>query len=225
MKPAAIITAASPGQLVNTYHRCAQAAAAQAVAYAILCGLELQKIREQVAAPGKRNDLPNAGGGGWENWVAENCEFSTETARKYMACAEGVKGRLAQERVSKSLGMIIDVAPSSLDEGQRETLIRSVSKVTKGETLQQLYLDFGITKANPQANLRNGGATHSKGSRSKRNLDVEEAQALATRILIDLAKFLQGGNHQHLPLPDLRHFDEQLLSARETLRPFLKTKP
>lgn len=218
----------APGEVINTYHRCAQAAAAQAVAYAILCGLELQKIREQVASKGGRpKNSPTQIGefsGGWENWIADNCDFSTETARKYMAVAEGVKGRLAQARVSKELGLIVDVAPSSLDQAQRDTLIKSVSKVTQGETLQQLYLDFGITKGDPHANLRNGGATHTKGSKSKRNLSLEDAQEEATSILISLAKFLQGGNHQHLPRPDLEHFDQQLLSARETLRPFLKTK-
>jgi hypothetical protein len=221
---AEVVTDAHAGEsLVNTFHRCAQTAAAQATAYAILCGLELQRTRAEIAAPGKRSDLRHPGGGGWQDWVAENCNFSLTTAKKYMAVAEGVKGRLAQSNLSKSLAAIIDTAPSALGEDQRQSLIQSVAKVTHGDSLRDLYMDFGITKANPHQNLRKGGATHTKGSKSSRNLDAEDAQEYATRILIDLAKFIQGGNHQHLSHADLDHFDQQLLSARQTIRPLLKS--
>jgi len=210
------------GALHNHFHRCAQAAAAQATGYAILCGLELQRIRAEIAAPGKRSDLPNARGGGWEKWVQDNCEFGAETARKYMAVAEGVKGRLAQEKVSKSILGLIDIAPSALADNDRASLLKSVSKITEGQTLQQLYLDFGICKADPRANLRKGGATHTKGRGASKNVDAQIAHDTAAELLQGLAKFIQGGQHQLLEIADLQHLDDQLLAAREAFKPLLK---
>jgi hypothetical protein len=210
--------------LHNQYHRCAQAAAGMATGYAILCGLELQKIRAEVAKPGKRSDLTHAGAGGWEAWVESNCEFSIRTAQKYMAVAEGVKGKILQTELSKSLAIMCNVAPSALTDGNREKLLKSVSKVTEGQTLQQLYMDFGITKADPRANLKKGGATHTKGRGPSKNVDAQLAHDEAADILQRLAKWLQSGQHQLLNLSDLKHLDDQLLDARETIKPFLKAK-
>jgi hypothetical protein len=212
--------------LHNLYHRCAQTAAAQATAYAILCGLELQRIRSEVSSKGGRpKKLPTALSGvsdGWEKWVEDNCDFSAKTAQRYIAVADGVKGRLAQSTASRTLAAIVDIAPSSLNEAQRATLLKSVSKVTEGQTLQQLYLDFGITKADPRANLRKGGATHTNGRPPAKNLDAEVAEAEAVEILTRLAKWIQQGQHQLLDKKSLVHLDQQLLAARETFRPYVK---
>lgn len=211
--------------LHNLYHRCAQTAAAQATGYAILCGLELSRIRMALAKPGGRpKKLPDVDRGvsvGWEDWVKSNCEFGTDTARKYIAVSEGVKGKLAQIGVARSLGGLLDLAPSAMDAAGRDQLLKTVSKVTDGQSLSQLYLDFGITKKNPNDNLRKGGATHHNG-RPSINYDVEDSEAEGADILHRLAKWLTQGRHQILPVPMLRHMDEQLLAARETLRPFLK---
>lgn len=208
--------------LHNLYHRCAQTAAAQATGYAILCGLELQRIKAEVSKPGKRSDLQTALSGGWEKWVEENCDFSSKTALRYIAVADGIKGRLAQVGMAGKLSNLVDVAPSSLDQTQRETLLKSVSRVSKGQSLQQLYMDFGIIKADPRANLRNGGATHTNGRPPTKNLDAEFAHDEAVEILTRLAKFCQSGQHQLLQKPDLAHLDQQLLAARETFRPYVK---
>lgn len=208
--------------LHNQYHRCAQAAAGMATGYAILCGLELQKIRSEVAKPGKRSDLTTALSGGWESWVEENCEFSIKTAQRYMAVAEGIKGRLLQTELSKSLAIMCNVAPSALTDGNRAKLLKSVSKVTEGQTLQQLYMDFGITKADPRANLKKGGATHTKGRRSTASLNEEEAREMINEVIEKLAKWLNAGHHQLLPIKDVDHLDQQLVHAREIIKPFLK---
>jgi hypothetical protein len=136
--------------LHNLYHRCAHTAAAQATGYAILCGLELQKIRVELSKPGKRTDLNLTAHvrGGWESWVETNCEFSIDTALRYIAVANGVKGRLAQVTASRALLGCIDCQPSAMNETQRGKLLQAVGKVTEGETLRQLYLDFGIIKDN-----------------------------------------------------------------------------
>lgn len=210
--------------LHNHYHRCAQTAAAQATGYAILCGLELQKIRMEMSKPGKRNDLNlgNRGSQGWDQWVEANCEFSKRTADKYIAVAEGVKGRLARTTTSRNLLGCIDCAPSALDEKQRDTLLKSVGKVTEGETLRQLYLDFGIVKANPNDNLRKGGATHHNGRPNPRDLSAEDAMLRANQIVKLLAEWVGNCQHQKLPKADLALFDQHLLAARETLRPYVK---
>lgn len=212
--------------LHNHYHHCAQAAAAQATGYAILCGLELQRIRAEVASKGGRpKNSPTQIGefsGGWEAWVKANCEFSSETARKYMAVSEGIKSRLQQVGMAKSLAGLIDFAPSSLADGDRAKLLKSVSKVTEGQTLQQLYMDFGITKKDPRQNLKKGGATHTKGRGNVANLDEEDARAMCNEFLRAMSSWLHAGHHQVLPRKDIQHLDQQLLAAREMLAPFLK---
>jgi hypothetical protein len=215
-------TLAAPG-LHNHYHRCAQTAAAQAAQYAVLCGLELQKVRDQLAKPGKRNDnLPEALRGGWESWVKANCDFSPDSARNYMRVAEGIKGKALRECSTPEAIALLDLAPSAMPKAQRENLLKSVSKLTDGQTLQQLYMDFGITKADPRANLRKGGATHNNGRPPAKNLYSEVAHAEAVEILKRLAKFCQTGQHQLLVKADLAHFDQQLLAARETFKPYVK---
>lgn len=207
--------------LHNLYHRCAQTAAAQATGYAILCGLELARIRSEISRPGKRSDLATHVSSGWEKWVEENCEFNIRTAQRYMAVAEGVKGRIAQATASRHLTNILDLAPSALAGAQREQLLKTVSKVTEGATLTQLYLDFGITKANPRDNLRKGGATHHQG-RTMKDINAEDAQAEACILMSALAKWIHAGRHQIVPKDFLRQMDDQLLAARETLKPLLK---
>lgn len=208
--------------LHNQFHRCAQAAAAQATGYAILCGLELQRIRAEVAKPGKRSDLPTALSGGWESWVEANCEFSIKTAQRYMAVAEGVKGRLAQEKVSKSILGLIDTAPSALADNDRASLLKSVSKITEGQTLQQLYLDFGICKADPRSNLKKGGATHSKGRGPSKNVDAQIAHEEIADIIVRLGKWISTGQHQLIEAKDLQDLDDSMVHVRETIKPLLK---
>lgn len=216
---------ALPEPLHNLYHRCAQTAAAQATGYAILCGLELQRIRVEMSSKGgrpKKLQTPLSGvSEGWESWVKANCEFSAKTALRYIEVAEGVKGRIAQVSAARNLGGMLDLAPSAMDAGQREKLLQTVSKVTAGQTLQQLYLDFGITKSDPHANLRKGGATHHNG-RPSVNWEAEACEVEAVEIMTRLSKWLSHGRHQVIALDALRHMDELLLAARETLRPFLK---
>lgn len=202
--------------LHNHYHRCAQVAAAQATGYAILCGLELKKIRAKLAKPGKRSDLDHSGGRGWKEWVKENCEYGHTTAMKYIAVADGVSARIGSK-----LDGLMDLAPSELNEKQHEKLLKTVSKSTQGQTLQQLYLDFGIVKANPNDNLKKGGKTHTKG-RPGKDVDKELAKEQAADLSHRLARFLQDGDHQLLTKRDLADFDDALLAARETIKPFRK---
>jgi len=217
LPPESGLSTATAEALHNQYHRCAQAAAAQATGYAILCGLELKQIRKKLAKPGKRSDLSHSSGGGWAGWVKDNCEFGAETARKYIAVADGVSGRIGAK-----LDGLMELAPSAMDTDQHQKLLKTVSKSTQGQSLQQLYLDFGIIKANPTDNLRKGGATHTKGRGNTADLDEQDARALANEFIHLMAKWLNDGHHQHLPRKDVEHLDQQLLAARETLKPFLK---
>lgn len=222
------LSTAPAAALHNQFHRCAQAAAAQATGYAILCGMELQRIRSEISLgqgrPKKTDTHVTVYSEGWEKWVETNCEFGLTTAKKYIAVAEGVKGRLAQEKISKSILGLIDIAPSALADNDRATLLESVSKVTEGQTLQQLYMDFGITKKDPRDNLRKGGATHHNGRPPSKNVDADIAHDSAVEFLSLMAKWLMQGQHQLIEFNDLKHLDDQLLSAREIIKPFLKPK-
>lgn len=197
--------------LHNYYHRSAQAAAAQAAHFAVLCGLELARLKVELS------HVTN-----WQQWVGANCEFSYETGQRYIRVAEGIKGKALKSAQSAEAIALLETAPSKLDSKGRATLVQTVGKVTEGDTLRQLYLDFGIIKATPKDNLKRGGATHTRGSKPTRDLDAEDAEATVSDLLTSLARWFQSGSHTHLTKAKLQTLDQQLVAARETLAPFIK---
>lgn len=128
-------------------HASATASAAQMAIAAAKCGLELKALKKE------------AGHGTWENFFADNFEshgLTLRTAQKYMALADGLKGR-ALKNESGSFLKLLECAPSELKPAEQEKLTKAVGKVTDGKTLSELYQDFGIVKK-PQGSGAKGGA-------------------------------------------------------------------
>lgn len=117
---------------INKYHTLSREAAQDAVSFAVMAGLELSAAKASI------------GHGNFLNWIAKNCEFSDETARRYMQLSDRMLESGAMKAVIKELP-----AGQVQTAGDRKALLAAIKEMTDGHTLQQLYFDFGIMKAKP----------------------------------------------------------------------------
>jgi hypothetical protein len=123
-------------QSIRDHHFAVHTSMAQAAMHAVLCGFELMAAKKDV------------GHGGFEEWIEQNCPFCLRTARNYIQCAERKYKQIAE--VKEVSDFAIGVAPSMLDDPQRQRLIEAVKDSTDGITIQQMYLDLGVTKPPPK---------------------------------------------------------------------------
>jgi len=133
------------------FHEMASTSAAQMAIAAAKCGLELKAIKKDL------------GHGAFEQWFGAHLDrdgFRLRTAQKYMALADGLKGKVIKNAPGAFLELL-DSAPSKLSEQQQRSLTKAVSKMTDGATLTELYRDFGIAKK-PQGSGATGGKKDSK---------------------------------------------------------------
>jgi hypothetical protein len=141
----------------NRYHRAARSSAAMAIVYAAMAGRELIEKRKGIKH------------GGWLKWVEKNCEFSDCTAWRYMSLAEQLKGKIVgvidkscsvQDLIGRTkfeaIIQLLDRPPSELLPAETEKLLADIRAATEGQTLRQLYFDFGL--ATPPKPV--GGANH-----------------------------------------------------------------
>lgn len=138
----------------NYFHRAAMLSTAQAACFLVLAGAELQRQKKAMQR------------GQWEPWVEANCEFSIDSAQRYMALANGVRNRALKGALGgedADFMALLATPGHQLDDAQQRTLLQAVHKLTDGETVQQLYLDFGITKK-PK---RKGGGDGAKGDKGE----------------------------------------------------------
>lgn len=132
------------------FHQLAQASAAQMAVAAAKCGLELAALKKEI------------GHGGWEEFFAKHFAkhgLQLRTAQKYMALAEGLKGK-ALKNEARSYLPLLECAPSELKKADQEKLTKAVAKMTDGATLSELYQEMGIVKK-PQGAGAKGGNTRS----------------------------------------------------------------
>jgi len=127
----------------NQYHRNGMAATAQAACWFVLTGLELMDRKKALKH------------GGWEKWVEENCEYSPRTARNYMVLAEGVKRRSSNRKHVSDLALL-NTPPAALTPNEFKTLLKTVNELTDGNTIRELYLEYGIIKK-PKLDDEGGG--------------------------------------------------------------------
>ncbi len=141
----------------NSYHNLSRAAAQDAVAYAVMAGMELAAAKAQI---------PH---GSFLPWIEKHCEFSQQTANNYM--------RLAEKMVA--CGAFRAVVPHLTDgqvqsAGDRKALLAAIRETADGATLQQLYFDFGILK--PRGDVLLGGAREGAGRPTKAEQTEREAR-------------------------------------------------
>lgn len=132
------------------HHQTATSAAAQMAVAAALCGIELKTLKKEL------------GHGEWEDFFAKHFAphgLSDRTSRRYMALADGLKGKLLKSATVADL-KLLDTAPSELPKADQVALTNLIKKSTDGKTISDLYSDFGITKK-PQGSGARGGDTTS----------------------------------------------------------------
>lgn len=115
-----------------------------AIVYAAMAGRELIEQRKKIKH------------GGWEKWVDKNCEFNAVTAWRYMDVAKQIGEKIeifnalkisdsgTQEQTQDALVRLLQRPPSELLPEETEKLLTDIRKATEGQTLRQLYFDFGL---------------------------------------------------------------------------------
>lgn len=132
-------------------HQIVMASASQMAVAAAKAGLEFKALKKEI------------GHGGWEEFYAKHFEahVTLRTAQKYMALADGLKGKVLKNESGGSFLKLLDSAPSALSEKEQATLTKAVAKAMDGKQLSELYQDMGIVKK-PQGSGAKGGDTSSK---------------------------------------------------------------
>jgi hypothetical protein len=213
----------------NRYHRAAKSSAAMAIVYAAMAGRELTEVRKKI---------PH---GEWEKWVEENCEFNTVTAWRYTELAARLSKQLqifkhlkicsksidnkgdtqAKNEGRESLCRLLDRPPSELLPEDTEKLLAELRKATKGETLHQLYWDFGLVSIDKR---RGGAREHPKvelpAGETQAHLNaVDVWTEIMNRIHVEITSYQ---SLQNLTLPELKDISERLLSARRAVEDLIK---
>lgn len=191
MKPGAAIP------LHNLYHRKAALLAAQGVGFLVMAGLQLEAEKK------------DAGHGNWDSWVKKNCDYDIRTAQRYMALAEGVKGR-ALKNDSVSFFKLLESTPSELTPAQQEKLLAAVNKLTDGETLASIYEGFGILKLKAGAGLKGKKRKHTASGG-----DVNDAAEVAKDLWEPHITFLETDGLDSRSWKDLPQ--KELNRLRETI--------
>lgn len=129
-------------------HQIVLASAAQMAVAAAKAGLEFKAIKKTL------------GHSNWEPFFQHHFakSITLRTAQRYMALADGLKGKALKNDTGVSFLPLLEQAPSKLSEKDQEKLTKAVSKMTDGATLSELYQDFGIVKK-PQGAGAKGGNT------------------------------------------------------------------
>lgn len=141
----------------NNYHNLSRAAAQDAVAYAVMAGMELASAKAQI---------PH---GSFLPWIEKHCEFNERTAQNYM--------RLAEKMVaSGSFRLVVPQLTNGQVQsaGDRKALLAAIRETADGATLQQLYFDYGILKDRSGVVL--GGSREGAGRPTKAEQTEREAR-------------------------------------------------
>lgn len=136
-----LVKAEAEVPLWNLCFRRAKLLAAQTVANLVVAGLQLKAEKKKLRQ------------GEWEPFVQTRCEFTARSAHRFIGLGEGVKARLLKSDTVSDL-KLLETAPADLSPADQATLLAAVSKITDGETITELYRDFGIVKLPQGAGLR-----------------------------------------------------------------------
>ena len=198
-------------------------AIAQGACWLVLAGNALLEEKKKV------------GHGGWDLWVAENCEFNLRTAQRYIALAIGVKNKALQHNI-KDTSELIPLLRTPVDElspKNQEHLLYLVHKLTDGQTVQQLYMDFGITKA-PQGSGAKGGHHPALGNGEAELPDPNSMEEKAKLMIIPTYNklveefYYKTPNNlpqwSYLPRKELESIDATLMDMRNEIKAVLQGK-
>ena len=127
----------------------------------ILCGLELEHIKDSRKAKGEPlsqsgSPLP------WKQWVSEHCEFSHKTATKYIKSVKCARAGMLEDFDPEN---IPETAPSLMSSDELKDACTSLANALQGYgSRRQLYLALDIIKT-PQKNTMLENRTDNKGTK------------------------------------------------------------
>lgn len=212
---------------INRYHNSAISAAdearskaEQASHFALLAGTLLEDLRQSTPHGGweslfSPSDLtPN------RNQIGEwfGFEFSSRTALKYIEVAKRI--RLGQSMTLKAQKHLATIASApALDEEAREFL----NKLTKGQTLRQLYLDLDIITAKPKAEKEDKPAPQkSRIPKSTDQIKLEDAREWLDGWKNSFESQLKSGGVDDLDGEGLLSLKEFISTVRDRINNRLK---
>lgn len=167
---------------INNYHNLSRQAAEDAVSYAVMAGLELAAVKAEIAY------------GQFMLWVEKHCEFSQMTATRYMQLAE----RMVESHEMKAA--LLQLPGGQVQTaGDRKALMAAIRETADGETLRQLYFEFGILK--PKDSKPLGGAREGAGRPTTSETEAlrkQCADADCDDIEMRLSKYVLGKGWQYL---------------------------
>lgn len=157
----------------RTFHQMAKVAAAQSVAFMILCGHELNRLHKELgferggARRGEAFQSANVCTLKFEDMAEQFAGVSRRTAYNYRQMASEARKRIPLLNADELLSTPLALLP----EPRQENLLKAVHKATDGKTAQQLMWDWGLATGAPHARGRKPG----DGGRPNRgNLSVAE---------------------------------------------------
>ena len=203
---------------IRDYHRLAMNGANQTVAAAIFAGLELLSVQQMLKAA---KDAPPVIFLQWFEQNENQLGFSLSTKDRYMRLASGIKPKL--KAAHPELDRLLSLAPSQMNDAQALTLMKALHKSVDGESLTELYEDFGIVKERrtPTRTLRAGdGAPPPMDVPIEQQVE-EQLELFATHIDA-MHKTVKLGNDEvllatHWPAPKLDTAIEMLKRTLATL--------
>ena len=173
------------------------------VAAQVMEGFALLKLRKasQVRA-GRPAKLPHdVVIKSWSELVAECAGISDETARRWMAMAEGIKARWKKLAPQARLRALMSVPPTQWTDADTKLIEDSLHKVSDGATQLEFMRELGLAKK-PQG----AGATGGLGSVAGKKIGIAEQAALlkeqATSQWKAIEKMLSAYQDKFTLLPD-----------------------
>jgi len=161
------------------------------VASQVMAGFGLIEMRKQFNSQGKRADLATSPHDvaklGWQETVEKEVGISDETARRWIAMAEGIKARWKKLAPQKRLMELMSVSPNQWTDDDTKLITDSLHKVADGSTQLEFMRELGLAKL-PQG----AGATGGKGGAKKKLNLAEEAELRTIQARMEWAAIEQG---------------------------------
>lgn len=129
----AVVSLADRSARIRAYHDgCKRSAVGQAI-YAVLCGLELNAAKDELAH------------GKFIAWREKNhSDISKSTAANYMNLAEAISTK--SPTIGNFVAEPLQLTNGELPADQQNELLAALRDCTKGTTLTELFREFGIIK-------------------------------------------------------------------------------
>jgi hypothetical protein len=153
------------------------------VAAQVMAGFGLIGLRKQLGTnQGKRNDLCDTTSPhdveklDWPDLVKQHAGISDESARRWMAMAQGIKARWKKLAPQARLKELMSVPPSDWSKKDTKLVADSLRKATDGSSQLEFMRELGLAKKAP-------GNPNAKGGVARQLTTEEQAEQLKAMAL------------------------------------------